>query len=261
MSARLDWDAGTYDRVADPQEAWAREILDRLPLAGDELVLDAGCGSGRVTRLLLARVPRGRVIGVDASPSMLELARQALADDERVVLSCQDLVELRLQEPVDAIFSCAVFHHIHDHERLFSSLREALREGGRLVAQCGGEGNIARFRADADAVAARPPYAKHFTGFGSPWLYASPAASEARLSAAGFQPVRCWLQSKPTVPQDPRGFAETVLLNYHLEHLRATLPKDEVEALSSSFVDDVLAAAGDPLELQYVRLNIDARAA
>ncbi|MGH2954288.1 MAG: class I SAM-dependent methyltransferase [Solirubrobacterales bacterium] len=73
----VDWDAKTYDRVADPQEEWGRQVLDRLSIRGDETVLDAGCGSGRVTRLLLERLPEGRVIGVDASPSMIEKARES----------------------------------------------------------------------------------------------------------------------------------------------------------------------------------------
>ena len=260
-SERLDWDAAKYHRVAAPQEAWAREILDRLPLSGDETVLDAGCGSGRVTRLLLERLPHGRVVGVDASPAMVELAQATLGGDERVALSCQDLLELHLGEPVDAVFSCAVFHHIGDHERLFARVRAALREGGRVVAQCGGEGNIARFRADADSVAGRAPYAEHLADFASPWHYPSPAETEARLAGAGFEAVRCWLEPKPTTPADARAFAETVLLNYHIKALRASVPEGEADALASAFVDDVLAVAGHPLELQYVRLNIEARAA
>jgi trans-aconitate 2-methyltransferase len=257
----LDWDAATYDRVAEPQEAWAREILARLPLRGDELVLDAGCGSGRVTRLLLERLPRGRVIGVDSSPAMVERARDTLDADPRVALSCQNLLELELTESVDAVFSCAVFHHIHDHDRLFARLRAALCDGGRLVAQCGGEGNIDAFRALADAVAARAPYAEYLAGMEGPWNYASTAATEARLSAAGFASARCWLEPKPTIPQDGRSFAETVLLNYHLERLRTVAPVGDSDALTRAFVDDVLAVAGEPLELGYVRLNIEARAA
>jgi trans-aconitate 2-methyltransferase len=258
--AALDWDAATYHRVAAPQEAWAREILARLTLAGDEAVLDAGCGSGRVTRLLLERLPSGAVIGVDSSPSMVERAHQTLGDDERVTLLCQNLLELSVPAPVDAIFSCAVFHHIADHERLFAALRGALRSDGQLVAQCGGEGNIARFRADADAVAAREPYAPYLSDLSGPWHYADAAVTQERLRAAGFGTVRCWLEPKPTVPDDARGFAETVLLNYHLEHLRRAAPAADAHALARAFVDDVLTAAGEPLELQYVRLNIDARA-
>src|SRR5205814_4879583 len=104
-----DWDASTYERVSDPQVEWARAVLDRLPLRGDETVLDAGCGSGRVTRLLLEHLPEGRVIGVDASASMIEQAREALPDD-RTELIVSDLLDLELTEPVDAVFSNATLH-------------------------------------------------------------------------------------------------------------------------------------------------------
>ena len=138
-----DWDAASYDRVSDPQLAWALEQLDRLDLQGDEVVLDAGCGSGRVTALLADRVPRGKVFAVDVAPSMVAHARSALGD--RATVLCQDLVELDLPEPVDAAFSNATFHWVHDHERLFAGLHRALNPGGRLVAQCGGIGNIDAF--------------------------------------------------------------------------------------------------------------------
>jgi trans-aconitate 2-methyltransferase len=256
----LDWDAAAYDRVADPQEQWAREIVARLDLEGDEVVLDAGCGSGRITRLLLQRLPAGRVVAVDASPRMVDLARATLADCAagRVEVHRQDLLELDLVKPVDVIFSCAVFHHIHDHDRLFGKLRGALREDGRLVAQCGGEGNIDSFRKLADSVAARAPYAEHLAGMDRPWHYATVADTKARLRAAGFREVECWTQLKPTTPNDARGFSETVLLNYHLERLRTVAPPDRADDLARAFVDDVLAEAGEPLALQYVRLNIQA---
>ncbi len=151
--AQRDWDAATYDRVSDPQLAWAREQLERLSLAGDEVVLDAGCGSGRVTALLADLVPRGRVYAVDVAPSMVAHAREALGD--RATVLCQDLVELDLPEPVEAIFSNATFHWIHDHDALFAALAQTLSPGGQLVAQCGGRGNIDAFRELADEIAAR----------------------------------------------------------------------------------------------------------
>ncbi len=135
-----DWDAATYDRVSTPHVEWANILLDRLDLSGDETVLDAGCGSGKVTLMLLERLPRGRVVAVDRAPSMIEHAREAL--NGRATVLQADLTELQLDEPVDAIFSSAVFHWIADHDRLFARLHAALAPGGHLVAQCGGEGNV-----------------------------------------------------------------------------------------------------------------------
>ena len=129
-----DWDAGAYDRVADPQEDWGREVsIDSHE--GDEVLLDAGCGSGRVTELLLERLPHGCVIGVDASEAMVERARARLG--RRAEVRTGDLAELELEASVDAVFSNAVFHWLPDHERLFERLYAALRPGGRLAAQCG----------------------------------------------------------------------------------------------------------------------------
>jgi trans-aconitate 2-methyltransferase len=244
-----DWDASTYDRVSNPQVEMAEAVLDRLPLRGDETVLDAGCGSGRVTARLLERLPEGHVVAVDSAPSMVEHARASLGG--RATVICASLTELTLDQPVDAAFSNAVFHWIGDHARLFERLAMALKPGGRLVAQCGGKGNIDAFRRLADEIAAEPPYAEHMKDFRGPWNYASPEETEARLRAAGFDEVRCWLQPWPVTPEDPLEFARTVCLGNHLE----ALP----EELRERYAEDVVRRSGEPLTLEYVRLNIDAR--
>ena len=248
-SASRDWDAATYDRVSDPQMAWAREQLERLELDGEEVVLDAGCGSGRVTALLADRVPRGRVYAVDVAPSMADHARAALGD--RATVLCQDLVDLDLPEPVDAIFSNATFHWIHDHAALFAALHRTLKPDGQLVAQCGGRGNIDAFRTLADAIAGEEPFAPHFADWRRPWNYATDSETAARLREAGFGDVSCWLEPKSVTPADPRAFIQTVCLVRHLDPL-----PDE---LKGPFVDRVLERAGDPLVLEYVRLNMTAR--
>ena len=243
-----DWDARTYDRISDVQLRWALEQLDRIELHGDEVVLDAGCGSGRVTAVLADLVPRGRVYGVDVAPSMVEHAAAALGD--RAVVLCQDLVELDLPERVDLIFSNATFHWVPDHGALFAALHRTLRPGGRLVAQCGGQGNIDRFRRLAERVAQEPPFAEHFADWTSPWNYQDADSTGDRLRAAGFSDVTTWLEEKPTPLEDPGPFVRTVCL---LPHLRR-LP----EGLHARFVDTVLARSGRPFVLDYVRLNMTA---
>ena len=260
MSVR-EWDGASYDRVSATMEALGRDVLDRLELAGDEVVIDAGCGSGRVTEALRERLPQGRVIGVDASASMIEAARRRLSlgaggPDMRgggeVELRLLDLLELELEEPVDAILSTATFHWISDHERLFGRLRAALRPGGRLVAQCGGEGNIDVLRGRARAVTAREPYAEHFDGWRSPWNYAGTEQTRERLLAAGFASADCWLAPAPRQPEAPREFLSTIVLGPHVQQLPAELRE--------RFMDDVLAELGEPVVVDYVRLNIDASA-
>ncbi|HTZ85838.1 MAG TPA: methyltransferase domain-containing protein [Solirubrobacteraceae bacterium] len=228
-------------------EALGLEVLSRLELEGDETVLDAGCGSGRVTEALIERLPQGHVIAVDASESMVDAARERLPGaDVRVV----DLLDLHLEQPVDAILSTATFHWILDHERLFARLHAALKPGGRLLAQCGGAGNIDVLRGHANDVLAREPYAAAFTGFRSPWNYATPEGTRERLIGAGFKRAECWLQPAPKEPEHPREFLADIVLGPHYQHLPAELRE--------SFIDDVLDELGEPVVVDYVRLNIDA---
>ncbi len=236
-----EWDASSYDRVSDPQIAMARDVIDRLDLHGDERVLVAGCGTGRVTALVAERVPEGHVIAVDGSEAMVAETRR-----RGIEAFVSDLVELQLDEPVDAVLSTATFHWIEDHEALFARLFAALKSGGRLAAQCGGAGNIANVQVAIDAV--DDPA---FRGWAGPWNYATPEQTRARLERVGFTDVWTWLQPWPVEPADPHEYFTTVILGSHLERL----PGDE----QAPFVDAVLKQMGDPVRANYVRLNILAR--
>jgi trans-aconitate 2-methyltransferase len=241
-----DWDARTYDRVADPMTRWGTAVLDRLPLAGDERVLDAGCGSGRVTELLAARLPHGKVVALDGSPSMIVAARDRLAPfGDRIEYVVADLGEpLPIEGTVDAVFSTATFHWVPDHDALFANLAAILPSGGRLVAQCGGYGNIASVKRAIASVG---------DGWLGPAHYETPMATVTRLDAAGFVDIECWLTDEPTwfEPGEPlETYLRTVVLGAHLDRL----PADERDA----FVHEVATRMPEPL-IDYVRLNITAR--
>jgi len=242
MSPR-DWNAESYQRVSAPLEAMGREVLDRLELRGDERVLDAGCGTGRVTAALLERLPRGEVVAVDGSPAMVAEARERLGP--RADVRVADLTELELEAPVDAILSTATFHWIADHDRLFERLFAALKPGGRLVAQCGGEGNVAAVQAAIDR-AGEPSLA----GWPGPWNFASPEATAERLERLGFTDVQTWPQSVRVEPDDLREYLATVILGSHLERV-APERRD-------AFVEAVRAGLPEPA-IEYVRLNLLAR--
>jgi trans-aconitate 2-methyltransferase len=237
------WDARTYDQSSAPQQAWAADVLARLGrIAQDATILDVGCGTGRVTEALFAVAPRGRVLAIDASADMVELARKRLGD--RAQVWCQDVLDLDLREPVDVIVSTATLHWVTDHDRLWRRLAAALRPGGVLEAQCGGEGNIARVRAAIGAVADDFP---EVAGW-SPWCFAGPRETERRLRAAGFSSARCWLEDRPANPDDVGAFVRTSILPAHL----ARLPQERQD----EFTGAVMARVTLPLD--YVRLNVSA---
>lgn len=245
-----DWDAAAYDRLADPQDRWGRAVLSRLELQGSETVLDAGCGSGRVTEALLDRLPRGRVVAVDASSSMLSEARSRLSERLGQVRFVQtDLLDLEPATvgddmPVDAVLSTATFHWITDHERLFFKLSSVMRPGAQLVAQCGAEGNIKRLLEAVRSLGVERP---------GTWLYPSVADTEVRLRSAGFTELRVWTNAEPTAFADRAVFAdflEAICLRAHV----ATLPP----AVRRDFVERVAAEMAEPV-IDYVRLNILAR--
>jgi len=270
MSDTRTWDGKSYDRISGPMEELGREVLSRLQLDGDETVLDAGCGSGRITQALIERLPHGRVIGVDASASMVASARERLSEFERpasvgedpvgagagspgrVDIRVGDLLELDLGEQVDAVLSTATFHWISDHGRLFARVHAALRPEGQLVAQCGGEGNIDVLRGTVNVLLAEDPYAEHFRDWQPPWNYAGAEETQKRLLAAGFRAAECWLAPAPKQPEHAREFLSTIVLGPHVQRLP--------EQLREPFMDDVLAALGEPVVVDYVRLNIEATA-
>ncbi|MEA2372354.1 MAG: trans-aconitate 2-methyltransferase [Solirubrobacteraceae bacterium] len=246
-----DWNAESYDVVSTPQQEWGAAVLGRLELRGDEQVLDAGCGTGRVTQMLLDRLPDGHVVAVDGSPSMAAAARARL-DPARVDVICSDLLDLSLDRELDAAISTATFHWIADHDLLFARIRACLRAGGAFVAQCGGYGNIDRVRAIAEGVTGGPTYAAHFAGWPGPWNYATPEDTQVRLEAAGFEVDRCWLEPAPVIPPRPREFLATVICGPYLDRLPSEL--------RDRFLDDLLDRLGPDPVLDYVRLNWDARA-
>jgi trans-aconitate methyltransferase len=255
-----EWDAATYHRVSLPHVGWGQRVLDRLPLRGDETVLDAGCGSGKLTAELLARLPRGRVIAVDGSANMLAAAADHLRPrfGDRVTFLHADLRELTLAEPVDAIFSTATFHWISDHSALFRRLHAALAPGGYLVAQCGGGPNLAQLRAAVATLMTHPRFSPIVPTWREPWEFADDATTAARLTAARFVEVVTTLDAAPTTLPDAdtyRDFLASVVLHPHL----AVLPDDAARTAFLTILTERATTANPPYFLDYWRLNLHAR--
>ena len=241
-----EWDARAYDALPLPHEEWGRRTLARLEPAGVRTVLDAGCGTGRDTALLLDLLPDARVVVLDASTAMLERLRVRLADRlGRVRVVHADLMRpLPLDAPVDAVTSVAAFHWVPDHRVLFRNLAAVLRPGGQLVTECGGAGNIA---AVLEAIRAVDP------SLPSPWNFQGTAETEAALREAGFTDIAVALVPDPArleAGAQLREYLRAVVLGAHLDRL--------AEAQRPAFVEAVARGLSAPV-IDYVRLQIRAR--
>lgn len=254
-----EWNAEAYHRVSDPQFRWGVSVLERLRLEGDEIVFDVGCGSGRLTRLLVERLPRGHVVAMDVSSNMLRTARETMRRRQsRASFVLADASAIPSSASADAIFSTATFHWVRDHDLLFRSLHGSLKPGGQLVAQCGGGPNIQRVHDRAAALMKDPMFRPFFSAWSEPWEFADAETTARRLAAAGFDHVRTSLEPAPVVQPDAPAFAAFLTNVICRPHL-AYLPEDEAR---DAFVGELTrqAAADDPaFELDYWRLNIEAR--
>ena len=254
-----EWNAADYHRLSVPQFQWGQRVLSQLQLRGDECLLDAGCGTGKLTRLLLENLPRGRLVGLDVSRNMVLHAQQNLAPDfgDRVRFVAADLVALPFRNNFDGIFSTASFHWVLDHDALFRNLYEALRPAGWLHAQCGGGPNLDRLRQRVRALSQAPEFSNWLGEFPEPWFFSDAEGAASRLRAAGFKNVETGIeQAIFTVPSD-REFQEylrTFVLHRHLELL-------PIEALRTAFVQKLAqdsAHDDPPWALDYWRLNLRA---
>jgi trans-aconitate 2-methyltransferase len=254
----LEWDAAEYEVVSVPHVGWGVGLLgralERWPLRGDETAIDAGCGTGKITELLLRHLPDGTVLAVDASAAMVEAARERFAGDGRVQVEQQDLVRLQVERLVDLVFSTATFHWIQDHEGLFGRLARALKPGGRLVVQCGGKNNIARVTGAMQEVMDGERFRDFFEGWAGPWNFADAETTKVRLEAAGFEEVETWLQEESArfdSREELARFLKTVVLGRHLERL----PEADHQPFADAVAKKAAAAEGT-FTIDYVRLNI-----
>ena len=235
-------------------------MLERLSLRGDETVLDAGCGTGKLTAELLALLPGGRVVAVDLSQNMLEQAEKHLtpAFGGRVTLVAADLQHLPFQYAFDGIFSTAAFHWVLDHDGLFRHLHDALKPGGWLCAQCGGGPNLARLRKRVAALSATPKFARFLRDYKEPWEFANAETAAVRLLRAGFVEVETSVEAAPLVlsdAEDYRQFIVTMVLHRHLERLSQPALREEFlgQLVEQAEADD------PPFLMDYWRLNLSGR--
>ncbi len=191
-SRPYNWNAADYAAHSANQFALAQELIAKLDLRGDEVILDLGCGTGKATAELARRAPAGRVVGVDSAPSMITLAQQRFlpADQPNLTYQVMDARQLAFEDAFDIVFSNAVLHWVDDHPAVLRGIHRALRASGRILLQMGGRGNVASVLSALEILTARRQWRHAFRDFTFPYYFYTAEDYERWLPEAGFSPWR-----------------------------------------------------------------------
>ncbi|MFB3889858.1 MAG: methyltransferase domain-containing protein [Candidatus Bathyarchaeia archaeon] len=261
-SAEYAWNALDYAKNSSNQFEWARELIPKLKLAGDETLLDIGCGDGKVTALLAERVPHGRVVGVDNSEEMLSSARRNYPQGRYPNLTFlkMDARELTFRKQFDIAFSNAALHWIIDHQTVLACVREALNSQGRLLFQMAGKNNAQSIIAVLEEMISEDTCKPYFKKFTFPYGFYSPAEYRVWLRDAGFKPHRVELIKKDMQLQGREGLAGWIRTTWL--PFTERVPENLRGAFISEIADRYIAAYpmddNGMVHVNMVRLEVEA---
>lgn len=240
MAQVQDFDAGAYARFATNQFARGKAMLEGLEIQGTEAVLDLGCGPGMLTALLASRVPEGRVVGIDASASMIALAKARQIPNASFFV--MDATKIPFEDAFDLVFSNSVFHWIEDHEALLRAILRALRQGGLLRAQFMGRSGTT-LREVARSLCQEAPYRAHFKDFRWPRVsFKREEYLEILSKVGGFKDISVWEEESQNVFEDAEHL-KGWLSSMHRTIYTEPLPEDLREPFFRAFLERALKAA------------------
>ncbi|MEX2681640.1 MAG: methyltransferase domain-containing protein [Candidatus Sigynarchaeota archaeon] len=235
------WDAKDYRSNSSAQQQWAGELIGKLGLRGDERVLDIGSGDGKVTAAIARLLPRGSVLGIDASRAMVELARKEQTSSQypNLEFRLQDATSMQFDGEFDVVFSNATLHWINDHQGLLRGIHRSLKPNGRMLVQMGGKGNASTVISVINDVIKSKTWSVYFNGFSFPYSFHGADEYKALLIDAGLKPIRVELLPKDMVQDGTKGLAgwiRTTCLPY-IERIPDRLRATFVDAVVGGYVD------------------------
>jgi trans-aconitate 2-methyltransferase len=253
------WDARTYDKVSsNVQLEWGRQLLEKRRWIGNEIVMDAGAGSGNLTKILADKVPQGQVYAIDADSSMVQQARSNLSRWRNVQVIHSSMDNVNLPAKVDIIFSNSALHWILDQEGIFSHFWQLLKPNGELLIECGGHGNVERTLSLIFKITHSDRFREHFVDWKQSWYFPKPDETERLLQKARFRDIQVNLSKRTTIFSDRESFAnfvKTVIMQPFLGYLPYAKKKDQfVDALLNEF-----ERSGEGWSLDFMRLDIFAK--
>jgi len=256
------WNAKDYAKHSSAQQEWARELIAKLNLKGDEHVLDIGCGDGKITAEIAGYVPGGGVVGIDSSEEMIELARERFVNDNNPHLSFQvcDAGDLPFRGQFDVIFSNATLHWIRDHKPVLAGIERSLKPGGRILLQMGGKGNAAAILSVVEELMVGDEWREYFTNFQFSYGFYGPEEYTKWINEAGLLPVRVELIPK-VMSYDHRdglaGWVRTTWLPY-IERVPDEKKEEFITTLVDRYIMRNRSDNEDNIHVHMMRLEVEA---
>ena len=282
------WDARTYDQVSLlVQYRWGIQVLKWRKWRGDEIVMDAGCGSGLLTKQLAKRVPRGKVYAVDIDSNMIKQAKNNLQSFANVEVIQSSFIDINLPRKLDVIFSNSAFHWIQDHRKAFQNFWKMLkpidngnnntdimvgsnsndtRTGGQLLIQCGGHGNLQEIIGILERITQSDKFKEYFTDWKQSWYFANIEDTNKLLQEIGYVDTKVYSKSDFVVLPNRQvysKFVKTVVMKSYLDHLSPDNYDSDIDKLKATLLEvflDQVDKRGNKSDthwfLDFVRLNI-----
>jgi len=257
------WDVKDYNKSSSEQQRWAKELIEKLRLRGDERVLDIGSGDGKVTAEIARRVPKGFVLGIDSSEDMVSFAREKFPAAECPNLSFEvmDARRLSFNGGFDVVFSNATLHWVIDHSPVLAGIRRSLNP--RVLLQMGGRGNAGEVLEAVEAVIARDNWKCHYSNFAFPYGFYGPEEYEEWLCGSGLSAKRVELIEKDMVHKGKEGLSAWIRTTWMPYTQR--VPEDMRGRLVDEIADEYLGRHPPDeqglVHLKMARLEVEAEAA
>jgi trans-aconitate 2-methyltransferase len=262
MHPKYNWNAAEYEKHSSQQQLWAQDVIRTQKLAGDERILDIGCGDGKVTAELATLVPKGCVLGIDSSESMVAFAstRFPLVHYPNLQFRWGNAARLAYRCEFDLVVSFASLHWISDHIAVLKGIKQSLKSGGRMVLQFGGKGNAETISDVANKLITNSRWEGYFKNFTYPWFFYSVEEYRGFVERAGLSSQRIQLVPKDMVHNGKgalSGWVRSVFIPY-TERLPEVLREDFIGEIANAYVERCPPDENGGILLKMVRLEVEA---
>jgi len=260
--ATYQWDARDYRESSSAQMQWARELLGKLQLRGNERVLDIGCGDGKITAEIAKRLSTGSILGIDSSEEMINFSKENFPQDEyrNLDFKLADAQKLPFDSEFDIIFSNATLHWVLDHVNVLQGIKKSLKPGGRILLQMGGRGNASALFTVLDSVLVKYRWGKFFREFSFPYGFYGVDDYRMWLKQAGLKEKRIELIPKDMTQKGKGGLASWIRTTWlpYTQRVSEALQDDFIQEIVDRYTDNFPPDSEGLIHVSMMRLEVEA---